>query len=62
MYRPVTVLRPISRRWVRWIVLLTLGYLAAGALLVRDYVVRSRTATPNAAARPDEVPGSATKR
>lgn len=60
MLRPVAVPRPVPRRrWVPWALLLTLGYLAAGALLVRDYVVQSRTATRDWAARPDDVPGSA---
>ncbi|HUM12625.1 MAG TPA: hypothetical protein VLT82_16885 [Myxococcaceae bacterium] len=60
MLRPDAVLPPAPRRrWVRWALLLTLGYLAAGALLVRDYVVQSRTATREWVARPDKVPGSA---
>lgn len=46
-------------RVVRWVSLLALGYFAGGTLLVRDYIVQTRTATRSQAARPAPVNDSA---
>ena len=45
----------VSPRVVRWISLLALGYVAGGTLLVRDYIVQTRTAIHAQAARPAPV-------
>ncbi len=44
---------------VRWVSLLALGYVAASTLLVRDYIVQTRTAIHSQAARPAPVNDSA---
>jgi hypothetical protein len=44
-HSPAVVPTAPRSRLGRWIALLALGYIAAGALLVRDYAVQSRTAT-----------------
>jgi len=45
MFRSAVVLPAVPRsRVIRWVSLLALGYIAGSALLVRDYIVQSRTA------------------